>query len=292
MAVHQAVMWMSQTWVRVSKQRFWRAYARVYGSLRFIPSTECAPVIREPVSNFADTGPRDSDPPHFKTSCYPAIPPELHRGGKCSSRARWPTIAPFAPPLWKTTQLPGAKEWLCQSDVALEWYLWAGTTFLLWFAPCRGAWSLSSLVFDPLTKDGPQECISRLRLTGLCDNLQRRAMSRRCLPLRQPLCRVSKAPPFICGAHECLTGYCALTLSEERTEKFSAETRRRVLSYTRSKSLKSLRSPVHPYCFGRCLRHNMQFSVHPRQIQLTDGIWDTRRAFRWLMIGTDDSLQQ
>lgn len=28
-------------------------------------STECVPVIRDPVSNFADTGPRDSGPPHF-----------------------------------------------------------------------------------------------------------------------------------------------------------------------------------------------------------------------------------
>lgn len=69
-------------------------------------------------------------------------------------------------------------------------------------------------------------------------------------------------------------------------------TRRRALSYTRSKSLKSLRSSVHPYCFGKCLRHNMQFSVPPRPIQLTDGIWDKRQAFRWLVIGTDDSLQQ
>lgn len=110
MATHQTVIWMSKTFYEhkgpvsllfcTDKDEFAvpnNVQGSVYGSLRIIPSTECAPVIREPVSNFADTGPRDSDPPHFKTSCYPAIPPELHRGGKCSSCARWPTIAPFAP---------------------------------------------------------------------------------------------------------------------------------------------------------------------------------------------------
>lgn len=268
-----------QRWVRVFKQRFGDR-KRVF--------TECAPVIREPVSNFADTGPRDSDPPHFKTSCYPAIPPELHWGGKCSSCARWPIVAPVAPSLWKTTQLPAAKEWLCQSDGALEWYVWAGTTFLLWFAPCRGAWSLSSLVFDPLTKDGPQECISRLRFTGLCDNLQRRVMSRRCLPLQKPLCRVSKAPHSFVGL---MNAQQATALSLSALGSFLQRSLHQKMGFIfhKEQSLKSLRSPVNLYCFGRCLRHNMRFSV---QFQLNDGIWDKRQAIRWLMIGTDDSLQQ
>lgn len=55
-------------------------------------------------------------------------------------------------------------------------------------------------------KDGAQERVSHLGFAGLCDNLQQRAMSRRCLPLQQPLRRVSKDPPHHQPPHSFVRG--------------------------------------------------------------------------------------
>lgn len=136
-----------------------------------------------------------------KRAATPQFPPELHRGGTCSNCARWPTFAPFAPSSWERTQLPATKEWLCQSNGALDRDLWFANHISVLIsrrASCTGAWSVSSL-FDLLAKDGPRERISRLPFTGVCDNLQQRAMSRRCLSLQQPLRRVSKDPHSFVG---------------------------------------------------------------------------------------------
>lgn len=158
-------------------------------------SAECAPVTRVPLGNFTDTGPRDIDPPHFKKGCLPHHP--LHSGAKCSPCATWLTLAP------SQSQEP-AKQWLCQPDggrwtdrLELQPYFCSDSLPRVRPSSLIGA----SCLWSAGQEDGAQERVSHLGFAGLCDNLQQRAMSRRCLPLQQPLRRVSEDPPhtpFIC----------------------------------------------------------------------------------------------
>lgn len=107
--------------------------------------------------------------------------------------ATWPTLAPSPP------EQPSKQRRRCQPDGAPERRAarWScDRSFLR-----RRSWKRKPDP-DPLPKtkkedkDGAQGCsVSRFAFAGLCDNLQQRAMSRRCLPLQQPLRRVSKDPP-------------------------------------------------------------------------------------------------
>lgn len=187
------------------------------------------PVTRVPLGNFTDTGPRDIDPPHFKKSCLPHHP--LHSGAKCSPCTTWLTLAP------SLSQEP-AKQWLCQPDGALDRQIGVAAFFFLFrHSPAGPAEQpdrcLLSLIRWP--KDGALERVSQLGFAGLCDNLQQRAMSRRCLPLQQPLRRVSK-DPFIhlWGARGCLASERAL-LEKRTAQVFLQRTarKRRALSRTR-----------------------------------------------------------
>lgn len=106
--------------------------------------------------------------------------------------ATWPTLAPSPP------EQPSKQRRRCQPDGAPERRAarWScDRSFLR-----RRSWKRKP---DPdllpktkkEDKDGAQGCsVSRFAFAGLCDNLQQRAMSRRCLPLQQPLRRVSKDP--------------------------------------------------------------------------------------------------
>lgn len=63
-------------------QVWWTVFRRIFGKCLLVftahindPLSAQSAQERDPVTNFADTGPRDSGPPHFKKGCYPAIPP-------------------------------------------------------------------------------------------------------------------------------------------------------------------------------------------------------------------------
>lgn len=118
------------------------------------------------------------------------FPPELQRGGKWFPCARWPTFAPFAPSVSEARPPESAarKRKKKKSDFAnllmvraLDRVLWVSVTFLFWYVgvhPCKKKkkkepnQDLPSLICCPKDGTGPQERISRLRFTGLCDNLQ------------------------------------------------------------------------------------------------------------------------
>lgn len=218
-----------------------------YGLLWLVLWAQSA--LQWPESHWVISPTRDIDPPHFKKSCLPRHP--LHSGAKCSPvphgwlwhlhSHRSQQNSDFASLMVRWTDRLELQPYFCSDSLP-----WVRPSSLIGVS-CL--WSAGQ-------KDGAQERVSHLGFAGLCDNLQQRAMSRRCLPLQQPLRRVSKDPPphwFVRGLR--VPGRRARTAEKAHGTSFSAE------NCTRKTGFISHKGGLYahrPYCLGLCsrLRHN------------------------------------